>query len=304
MVAPIDAEAIPTPQLAAGWLETAAWWLRSDAGRVRLAGVDIRADRQGLASVYRAPEAGQLLAVMDPVRTQAGTVADNVEAAAAALERFAQEAAPLAAKLQDLQFQAQDFRRRLRSVEHWDHHAELVQENNGYLWAVDQVVAAYEAAERECANAIESLIGGAAFHAGGNPQTDSRAYGVESIPDESTTPWGAPATTRKSCVSASVAAVAVLNPVGDWDAKLDVMKGEFSAVAGMAEGLVALTPAFGLNQFERTWTGIATLEGFDGPFRQVRAEWAMAKSTVDWDEWATDPARASGKTGVNVVSLA
>ncbi|MCW2525078.1 MAG: protein phosphatase, partial [Frankiales bacterium] len=304
MVAPIDPEQIPTPKLSASWLQNAAWWLRADAGKMRLAGVDIRAGWQRLGSVYSAPEAGQLLAVMDPVRTLAGTVADNVEAAAAALERFAQEAGPLAAKLQDLQFQAQDFRRRLRSVEHWDHHSTLVAENNGYLWAVDQAVAAYEAAERDCANAIERLIGGAAFHAGGDPARDARSYGVDAIPKNAATPWGDPAKTRKSWLGSVEGALSVFNPVADWDGKLDVARGQWSAVVGMGEGLASLTPVLGWDRFTQTWDGVATMTGLHGPLPALAANWAMIKSTVDWDEWATDPARASGKTGVNVVSLA
>jgi hypothetical protein len=206
--------------------------------------------------------------------------------------------------LQELQDDARAFRRRLLGVDHWDHHQELVEENNRYVWAVDRAVVAYQAAERDCANAIENLIGGATFHADGEPKTDPRAYGVASIPDQAATPWGAPAKTRKSCMAASLTVVAALNPGLEWQTKLDMFRGEFSAATGMLEGLAALTPALGWDRFERTWDGVATLDGLHGPSAMMRAYAGMAKSTVDWDEWATDPARAVGNTGVNVVSVA
>jgi hypothetical protein len=304
MVAPIEPEAIPTPDLQASWLQSAASWLRADAGRIWSAGVNIRANWQGLAAVYSAPEAGQLLAVMDPVRTFADSFADTVEAAARALDRFAQEAGPLASQLQSIQADARAFRRRLLSVEHWDHHSDLVEENNSYLWAVDRAVVAFEQAERDCANAIERLIGIAPFHPDGDPTTDPKSYGVSSIPRNSATLWGTPAKTRKSFLGSAEGALSVFNPVEGWDAKLDVARGQWSALVGMGEGLAALTPVLGWDPFTQTWDGIGTLGGLHGPLPALAADWSMIKSTVDWDEWAVDPNRASGTSVINTMSLA
>ncbi|MDC7121196.1 hypothetical protein OMK64_06575 [Cellulomonas fimi] len=50
--------------------------------------------------MYQAPEAAQLLAVMEPVETKARIFGDDVEKVAAALERYAEAIAPIEASLE------------------------------------------------------------------------------------------------------------------------------------------------------------------------------------------------------------
>jgi hypothetical protein len=281
MSAPIDPEAIPAPDLQVGWLLNAASWLRSDADRVRLAGVDIRAGWQGLGAVYHAPEAGQLLSVMEPVRTLTGFFADEVESAAAALERFAQVAGPLASQLQALRADAQAFRWRLSSVDHWDRDEDLVAENNGYLRRVNSGVVAFEAAERDCANAIEALISSRRFHAGGDPKSDRDAYGVESIPDISATPWGAPASTHRSCAQASFTALSSFNIVGDMGSRVHFAEGVVEgAVVGTAELSATMQGFLGWKKFSHTLVSIGALTGAEGADRRDQSLAAAGKSFV------------------------
>lgn len=77
---------------------------------------------------------------------------------------------------------------------------------------------------------------------------------------------------------------------------IDVGTGIADGVVDVAKGTWALTGALCTDPaaFARSWEGLLAVGGLP------RQRQAFARSFVDWDEWASDPARAFGHTGVNV----
>jgi hypothetical protein len=304
----VDPGEIPAVQADVERLETVAGWLQVDAARVRSAGLDVSAAWSGLAGVYHAPEGEQLVSALRPVAVETDQFAGDVQVVAAALSQFAGVAGWLRSRLLTAQFEANALRTRAMAVEHWDRHADLVAENNRLVAEVDSAVVAYASAERECANRIEALVGGASWHAvgSGGPRgaADPWVYGPASIPEGTQMPWGAPVEVHKSCVQSSMAVADALNPVGGGAAATAAFgRGELDAITGMAAGVEQLVDVSDWATFKASWAGMAALGGAQGQERQAQSVAAMAKGMVASDEWATDPARAGGTAFFNVGSL-
>jgi hypothetical protein len=109
----VDVGDVPGAGLNPGAVEEAARDLRADAGLVRDGGNDVAGAWAGIGASYEAPEAGQLLRVMDPVRADTDRLADEVERVAAALATFAGELHEIAAKRDRLRVEVQELRSRV-----------------------------------------------------------------------------------------------------------------------------------------------------------------------------------------------
>ncbi|MCW2524234.1 MAG: hypothetical protein JWO63_2569, partial [Frankiales bacterium] len=289
------------PQVGTGieWVETVAGWLQTDAIRIRAAGTDVTAAWSGLAGVYHAPEAAELVAALSPVAVLADQFGADVLVVAAALSQFAETVAPLRSRLLNAQYDANSLRTRAMATDHWDRHADMVAENNRLVWEVDAAFTAFLDAERRCANTIEGLVGGASWHAG-DPSKDARANGPASIPDNAATPWGAPAKLHRSCVQASVEAASAFNPLRP---NAGVGQGEWDAITGMAAGAWQMVDVVDPARFRATWSQIGVLATPLGGQRTAEAWLGVGKGMISWDEWSTTPSGAAGGALINVGSL-
>lgn len=83
---------------------------------MRDGGADVSGAWAGLGASYEAPEAGQLLRVMDPVRADTDRLADELERVAAALATFAGELREIVAKCDRLRSEVREFRARVAAA--------------------------------------------------------------------------------------------------------------------------------------------------------------------------------------------
>uniref|UniRef100_UPI0026164B21 hypothetical protein n=1 Tax=Mycobacterium sp. TaxID=1785 RepID=UPI0026164B21 len=194
--------AIPLRDIDPAALSAAAADLRGRARALRGAGGGMRSAWHGLAGNYRAPESATLLSVMNQPAADLEEFASDLDQAAAALDRFAVAGGAAARDLHRVFAEASAFTAG-RSCD-WQPHGHLLARNNELIHTVDAAVVAFMAAERECANAIEALIGGRQLPAA--DKHHPHGYGPASIPDSPAVPWGRPiqAHHKKSCATSSV----------------------------------------------------------------------------------------------------
>jgi hypothetical protein len=118
-------------------------------------GAQVHATWQGLAGVYDAPEAGDLLGVMIPVREVSNRVGGNIETVGHALATYAATVKPIKERLETLALRAQTFGSSVAGHD-WSEDAVKVGEHNQLLSMVNEAVADWVAAQRTCANAISA----------------------------------------------------------------------------------------------------------------------------------------------------
>jgi hypothetical protein len=272
-------------------LEVDASSLRTAGHGVRDAGGDVHSSWQGLSAFYEAPEAAQLFAATEPVRSRASDLGGDLEAVAGTLSGYAAEVRPIALRLEQLQGEATSFVAGVQGDDDWREDGAKVDQHNGLLAAVDQQVLALQDAERRAANAINARFGGRQWHAGGSgPDT----YGPTEIPANAERPWGAPEEKDEPWWK------------DVWNGGVSVVKGFF--VDGVWEdlkGLVGFVNPFDWDTFSSSWGGLWSLTGkvFYAPGEAGEAWKNLGKAMVAWDMWSQDPARAFGTALFNVVTL-
>jgi hypothetical protein len=287
----INPGAIPQFRGDADVLEVDASSLRTAAHGVRDAGSDVHSTWQGLSAFYEAPEAAQLFAATEPVRSRASDLGGDLEAVAGTLSGYAAEVRPIALRLEQLQGEAASFVAGVEGDDDWREDGAKVDQHNGLLAAVDQQVLALQDAERRAANAINARFGGRQWHAGGSgPDT----YGPTEIPANAERPWGAPEEKDEPWWK------------DVWNGGVSVVKGFF--VDGVWEdlkGLVGFVNPFDWDTFSLSWGGLWSLTGkwLYAPGEAAEAWKNLGKAVVAWDMWSQDPARAFGTVLFNVVTL-
>lgn len=107
---------VPGPGLDPEAVDEAARGLKADAGAVRDGGNDVADAWAGLGASYEAPEAAQLLRVMDPVRVDTDWLAGELEHVASALARFAGELREVVTKGDRLRVEVAEFRARVAAA--------------------------------------------------------------------------------------------------------------------------------------------------------------------------------------------
>ncbi|CAL99932.1 papain fold toxin 1 (glutamine deamidase) of polymorphic toxin system [Saccharopolyspora erythraea NRRL 2338] len=141
-------------------------------------GADVHAKWQGLAAVYDAPEAGQLLNATQPVSAVSDTVGGNVETVAGALSTYATTVKPIKARLESLRAQAQTFVSSVEGDDDWREDEGKVNQHNQLLSQVNEAVAEWMEAQRTCANAINAVYGGTQYAAdNGDGRRDPNEFG-------------------------------------------------------------------------------------------------------------------------------
>lgn len=288
--------------------------LQTTGGDVTDTGADVHAAWQGLSGVYEAPEAGELLTAMVPVRSGAASAGAKVTGVGAALVTYAEEVAPIKAELASLQGQAQGFLNSVSGDDDWDKDGDKVDEHNQLLGAVSSAVAAWMEAQRRCANSITALVGGTVFVADNGDATQAAnefGYTTEQLAgaaaSEQGLPWGSPAERDKPWYEDT------------WDGAYGfVVEGlVVDAVWGGLKDLGSLVGTQGWDQMKTSWAGLGTFAvaltpGWTlinehtaiGPWEQGELGdtlTAAGKGLVAWDTWEDDPARAAGATTGNVL---
>lgn len=119
-------------------------------------GAQVYTTWQGLAGAYDAPEIGELLEVMLPVREVSTRLGAKLETVGQALAEYASTVKPIKERLEALQVQSQAFASSVAGHDDWREDATRLGEHNQLLSQVSESVAEWMAAQRTCAEAISS----------------------------------------------------------------------------------------------------------------------------------------------------
>ncbi|CCH15526.1 YwqJ-related putative deaminase [Micromonospora lupini] len=178
-------------------LATHAQTVRTTGGDFANTGQAVDSTFQGLAAVYKAPEATQLFAATGPVRTVSASVGEDIQAVGAALATYASEVKEIKAQLAALKGQAEQFVGSVKDDEDWREDEGKVNQHNGLITAVNTQVAAFFEAQRKCANTINALYGGRQYRAdNADGQAEDGEYGFTAdmlnaaAGEDGALPWG------------------------------------------------------------------------------------------------------------------
>ncbi|MCX5376723.1 hypothetical protein [Streptomyces sp. NBC_00091] len=285
------------------------------AGTLRDAGSNVDSQFQGLSAFYSAPEAAQLFATTNPVKTESDFVADQLESAAKALGEFATEARPIVARLKQLQAEATTFSNKITGDEHWKDDKKKVDENNDLIHDVNAAAGAFWAAERTCANKIRALYCAPPLTADdGSHGANMYGYKASDLNKAQDLPWGSQLEQSHRWYE-----------IDHW-VKSFVWDGiVVDGIWGTVRGLGTLVGVDGADAAGQAWTGLAKLATGLAITTMLPASNAMfwtaddkdlppwirdsrkamketGKALVAWDEWGKNPARAAGAVTFNVVT--
>lgn len=271
---------------------------------------------QGLAPVYDAPEAWQLLAATGPVRTTGYDVGADVGVVGRAIITYADEVRPIQAQLQSLQSQATSFVDSVEGDDDWNEDGDKVDEHNSLLTQVNAAVAAWMDAQRTCANTINALYGGIQYRQDdGDGVEEVGEFGFssdmldEALNSEDGLPWGTPEEEDLPWWEDG------LNMVGSF------LKGVVvDGIWGTLVGLFNMVNVFDWDTFTATWAALGKLAFIiTNPALLVVNEFTaipgfeqgemldtltnVGKGLIAYDMWGEDPARAAGAVTFNIVAL-
>ncbi|WP_121435114.1 ADP-ribosyltransferase [Actinomadura pelletieri] len=189
----IDPNAIPIPKADPDGVEEAGRALQKDGTTIAQTGDDIHSAWQGLDAFYTAPHEQQLFAATKPIATAGHGFKGEVTTVGNALVTFAGEIRPLISRLQGLKSHAQQFRAGIEGDDDWREDEDKVKEHNQLNDDILAAIAAYQEAERACANKITGVFGGTHFIPGdGDPKAGEKGYGLGQAPKGIETPWAKP----------------------------------------------------------------------------------------------------------------
>lgn len=282
-------------------------------------GERVHASWQGLAGVYEAPEAAQLLAATGPVQLVSASVGEDITAVGAALAIYAAEVREIQAALDALRAQASEFVGSVQGDGDWREDQGKVDRNNELVGAVNAQIAAFYEAQRRCANAINALYGGTQYRAeDGDGRVEPGEYGYTgeqltvAAGEDGALPWGS-AAERDRGLFGDLANLWVSYQKGFW----------VDGAWGMVQDLGALigrdptTGEWSWGTAGVAWTGVGTFALALGVYAtpggavldQTAGKGALGdtlltagKGLIAYDMWGQDPARAAGTTGFNIVS--
>ena len=293
------------PPLAdAAGLETAADSLRTHARGFTQIIWDNRDTWKGLGATFESPDAGTLLAVLNPNEPRADDVFTDTNKAADALDEFAATERGLATEKDALHGQYQSLLNEIGDNAEWVKDEDLVQRQQGIVDSMNDIISRHQSAEMTCANAINALYGGTRYvqaSADGSVPEGAEVYGMS----------------REQLNSASGAGETLWARPAEWDkpwyrdlgdAIVDFGSGVWESVKGTVTGLVALVNPFDWETFSATWTGIGTLAtdiavtatpvgAFVSDERRAESGdrlIATAKAVANVEMWKENPAKAAG----------
>ncbi|GGU44231.1 hypothetical protein [Streptomyces violascens] len=293
-----------------GAVEIEAGRLRKAAQTIREHGGDVNTRFRHLHTVYRAPEAEYLFQTTQGVHDTSASFASKLETVAGALETYASEIRPLVDKLERLRSEAAAF---VASVQgqgdfdpQWHHNREKTAAHDALMHEVAATVRAFQDAEVATADTITSVVHGTQWHLANGSPKQSNPYGFsnEQLNADAKLPWGTPEH------------FSVLPFELDWHIQQfgesigDNIKGAVTGLVDMfrpgekgqetRKGL--LMTIAGAEDYLRDPDG-------DRPFTWVGTEGrpyakAFGKSLVGWDDWKTNPGKATGTVVFNLLTFA
>ncbi|UTX35515.1 hypothetical protein NNL26_04615 [Micrococcus luteus] len=293
------------PPLAdAAGLETAADSLRTHARGFAQIIWDNRDTWKGLGATFESPDAGTLLAVLNPNEPRADDVFTDTNKAADALDEFAATERGLATEKDALHGQYQSLLNEIGDNAEWVKDEDLVQRQQGIVDSMNDIISRHQSAEMTCANAINALYGGTRYvqaSADGSVPEGAEVYGMSreqlnSASGAGETPWAKPAEWDKPWYRDVV------------DGVVDFGSGVWESLKGTVTGLVALVNPFDWETFSATWKGIGTLAtdlavtftpvgAFVSDERRAESGQrlvATAKAVANVEMWKENPAKAAG----------
>ena len=293
------------PPLAdAAGLETAADSLRTHARGFAQIIWDNRDTWKGLGATFESPDAGTLLAVLNPNEPRADDVFTDTNKAADALDEFAATERGLATEKDALHGQYQSLLNEIGDNAEWVKDEGLVQRQQGIVDAMNDLISRHQSAEMTCANAINALYGGTRYvqvSADGSVPEGAEAYGMtremlNSASGAGETPWAKPAEWDKPWYRDVV------------DGVVDFGSGVWESLKGTVTGLVALVNPFDWETFSATWKGIGTLAtdiavtatpvgAFVSDERRAQSGERLVQvgeALLNVEMWKENPAKAAG----------
>ncbi|MGW0737018.1 hypothetical protein [Streptomyces sp. NPDC002851] len=190
---PLDPEEIPEFTGDLGQLERDVSAVSGDGSLIWEAGSKVDSSFRGLSAYYDAPEAEQLFATTAPVASGANDFNDELGTISKALGAYASEIRPIVAKLQRLKQEAAEFRTKIAGDEDWHYDGDLIEENNNRRGEVNAAFAAFQDAERTCANKIHALFGDFRYvRDNGDDKQAKNEYGysADMLNNAGGLPWG------------------------------------------------------------------------------------------------------------------
>ncbi|WP_336639451.1 hypothetical protein [Micrococcus luteus] len=285
-------------------LETAADSLRTHARGFAQIIWDNRDTWKGLGATFESPDAGTLLAVLNPNEPRADDVFTDMNKAADALDEFAATERGLATEKDALHGQYQSLLNEIGDNAEWVKDEDLVQRQQGIVDSMNDIISRHQSAEMTCANAINALYGGTRYvqaSADGSVPEGAEVYGMSreqlnSASGAGETPWAKPAEWDKPWYRDVV------------DGVVDFGSGVWESLKGTVTGLVALVNPFDWETFSATWKGIGTLAtdlavtatpvgAFVSDVRRAESGQrlvATAKAVANVEMWKENPAKAAG----------
>jgi hypothetical protein len=310
---PVDPYEVP--EFTGSWceLDQRVKALSGASTKIVTAATDVHTTFGGLRAFYRAPEAEQLFAVTEPVRTTAQLIGSDLSVIAGALRTYAQDGQPLVQRLNELRAEAQAFRTGPAADDEWREDADLIDENLDRRNKIAEVWAAFQDVEKACHGKIVSLVGGTPLKTDdGSGKEGMYGYDAEVLKQAKSLPWG-------DAVEESTPGWQV------WEHGADFVTG--FAVDGVWATVVGIGTLAGFNGWDAAgdaWSGLATLGeglghtiifGVDSPFwtlpedqlparmRESRvAVKETGKALLAWDDWEAHPGRAAGAVTFNVLT--
>ncbi|MFE1297763.1 hypothetical protein ACFW6K_18505 [Streptomyces sp. NPDC058733] len=309
----IDPSGIPHFIGDLGTLDTDVMLLTANAGQFRASGSNLHTTFQQLSAFYSAPEAEQLFGTTLPVQQKSDAFADGLEQVAGALSDYSLEVQPLVQKLDALKAEATAFVNSVSGDDDWRKDHDKVDRNNDLWHDVNHTVAAFEAAERKAYNKIMALIGGTPLVADdGSHGKNMYGFDAAVLDQAQETPWGAPAEKEYEGW-----AWLVHQGKQVWDGIW------YDGVVATVHGLGTLVGWDGWDAAGEAWTNLAKLGTAAALTSATMGAWWLVpdkelpswlrdsrtvyKQTVKgflaWDQWKTNPARAAGGFGFNVLTV-
>ena len=289
-----------------------------------MTGEQVNSTWQQLAGVYDAPEAGQLMAATGPVQTTAASVGEDIAAVGGALATYASTVKQIQDRLDALRTQAEDLvaeaeadkdsegvlERAGEIIGIGGDNDEYAERSNELVGQVNAEVAAFEQAQRVCANAINALYGGLQYRANDGDSQEERGEFGDTAEQLNTAfeqgqelPWGSYAETDTGIVGAG--RDWVRTTLGDLGSLIgrDPVTGDWSwSTAGTAwQGVGTFALAAAVYSSPIPVGAVLDQKFNDGRLGDTLLN--AGQGLIAYDEWGKgDNARAATMAGLNILS--
>ncbi|MFD8632885.1 hypothetical protein [Streptomyces sp. NPDC059533] len=311
--APVDPAEVPIFTGDFAQLDLKVKAISAGGAAISTATSDVHSSFGGLSAFYQAPEADQLFATTKPVADLGLKLSSDMCTIAGALGTYARDAEPIAKRLDSLKKEAEAFRTKVTSDEHWDQDGDLIDENLERRNRIAEAWAQFQDVERAAHAKIVALVGGTPLTKDdGSHGKGMYGYDAEAMKQAKTLPWG-------EAVEEDIPAWQI------WEHAWEFTKGFFvDGVWGTLKGLGGLVGLQGWDTFKQSWTGLAKLAtglaiisipGAGPLFMAVPDDklptWVRdsrtalketGKALLAWDQWSSNPGRAAGAVTFNVIT--